>query len=174
MDARRAVTGDGERHRLIIFALMDPQVRAWPEAEVHKKFEKVRVLFVYAHHLVRMADLGFRKTHGAMFAAKLLHASEEWNAVRAAAVAAETFEQKADNFRRDSVLEALGLFVSPRPFEADYVGKKFFRETMAQDKVLGDFSALGRKLNVAAAMDAKIAATSHTFKCGGDCRRSDA
>src|SRR4029077_9128520 len=118
MDARRALTGDRESHRLIIFALMDPQARAWPEAEVHKKFEKVRVLFVYAHHLVRMADLGFRKTHGAVFTAKLLHASEEWNAVRAAAVAAETFEQKADNFRRDSVLEAFGFFVRARPFEA--------------------------------------------------------
>jgi hypothetical protein len=52
----------------------------------------VRILFVDAHYLVGMSEFCFGEADGAMFATKLLHAAEERDAVRAAAVAAEALE----------------------------------------------------------------------------------
>jgi hypothetical protein len=120
-----------------------------------------------------MPELCFRKAQRAVFAPELLHAAEERNAVGAAAIAAEAFEEQVGNFGRDSVLETFGFFVSARPFEADYVGEQFFREAMTQDEMLGDFLAFRRKLDLAAAADAEVAATGHAFERGGDSGRSD-
>ena len=123
VDAWGAVTGDGKGHRFVVVALMDAEAGAGPEAEVHEEFEKLRILFVDAHYLVGTAHFGFGEADGTVFAAEFLHAAEERDAVRAAAVAAEAFEQQIRNLGRDSVLEAFGFFVSTGPFEADYVGE---------------------------------------------------
>ncbi len=109
-----------------------------------------------------------------MFAAKLLHAAEEGDAVGAAAVAAEAFEQQVGDLGRDSVLEAFGFFVSAGPFEADYVGEQFFCEAVAQDEMLGDFLAFRREFDLAAAADAEVAAAGHALECSGDGGRRDA
>ena len=62
--------------------------------------------------------------------------------MRAATVAPETLEKQSGDFRRNSVLEALGFFVGARPFETDHVGEQFFGEAMAQNEVFGDFATL--------------------------------
>jgi len=137
VDAWGAVAGDGKGHRFVVFALMDAEAGAGPEAEVHEKSEELGILFVDAHYLVGTADFGFRKAQSTMFAAEFLHAAEKRDAVGAAAVAAEAFEQQFGDFGRDSVLEAFGFFVSAGPFEADYVSEQFLCEAVAQDEVLG-------------------------------------
>ena len=59
MDARGAMAGDGERHGLVVFALMDAQARAGTQIEVDEKFEEVGILFVNAQDFVIVSHLSF-------------------------------------------------------------------------------------------------------------------
>ena len=142
VNARRAAAGDGKSHGFVIFALVNAKARSGSKIEIHEKLEKVRIFLVNAQNFVRVAHFGFRKAHRAMFAAEILHAAEERNAVRAATVAPETLEKQSGDFRRNSVLEALGFIVGARPIEADHFGEKFFGKLMAHSEVLGDFATL--------------------------------
>ena len=94
--------------------------------------------------------------------------------MRAAAFAPESFQKQVGNLGRNAVLEALGFFVRARPFEADHVGEQLFGEAVAQDQMLRDAFALGRKLDLAAAANAQVAAAGHALERSGDGRRSHA
>jgi len=93
VNARRATAGDGERHGFVIFALVNSEARAGTKIEIHEKFQEVRIFFVHAEDFVSVAYFGFRKAHGAVFAAKSLHAAEERNTVRAAGITAKSLQE---------------------------------------------------------------------------------
>jgi hypothetical protein len=123
--------GDGDGHGLVIFALMDADVGAGAELEALHEFEELGIFFEDAQDFVGAGDFRVGQTHCAEFAAEFGHASEERNAVGAADVAAEAFQQQVGDFGRNAVLEAFGFFVGARPIDADHFGEKFFGEPVA-------------------------------------------
>jgi hypothetical protein len=123
MYPRRAMAGNVERHRFIVLALMDSQACSGPKREARNELKKFGVLFIHAQNFVRRAHFRIRQPHGSIFPPQSRQPAKQRNSVRAAAFASEALQQKAYNFGGNAVLEALGFFVSERPFESDHVGE---------------------------------------------------
>lgn len=155
--------GDRDGHGFVIFALMDADVGAGAELEAFHEFEELGVFFEDAQNFVGAGDFGVGQAHRAEFAAKLGHASEERNAVGAAHVAAEAFQQEVGDFRRNAVFEALGFFVSAGPIDADHFGEKLFGEAVAKHEMLRDSLPFCREGDAAVAHHAEVAGARHAL-----------
>ena len=162
MDAGGAAS-DRNGHGFVVFALMDANVGAGAELEALQEFEELGIFFEDAQNFVGAGDFRVGQTHRAEFAAQLGHASEKRNAVGAADVAAEAFQQKVGDFGGNAVLEALGFFVGARPIDADHFGEKFFGEPVAQDKVLRDSLPFCGEGDAPVAHHAEVAGARHAF-----------
>src|SRR5277367_6560891 len=136
MDASGAVARDCERHGLVIFAVEHADARGGTQVALLEEFEERGILLVDAQDFVGVADFGLGEFYGAVFAAKTRHPTEERHTVRAATLASKTREKQPRYFRRNSMLETLGLFMGARPFQTDNFSEEFFGEAMAQDEML--------------------------------------
>ena len=58
--------------------------------------------------------------------------------MRAADVAAKTFQQEFGDFRRNAMFKPLGFFVRAGPIDADHFGEKFFGQPVAKHEMLRD------------------------------------
>src|ERR1700731_4129336 len=98
VNALRAAACHGEGHGLIVLALVDGDARAGAQIEVLEEVEELGILFVHAQYFVQMSDFCLRKPDGTVLPAKLGHAPEKRDAVRAAAVAPKPLEQQVNDF----------------------------------------------------------------------------
>jgi hypothetical protein len=89
-----------------------------------------------------------------------------------AAISSEALQEQGCHFGGNSVLKPLGFFVRTRPFQADHIREKLFRQTMPEDQVLRDFPALGTQLNVAITTNPEVTAPSHALERRRDSRGS--
>src|SRR5271156_3977821 len=163
VDARGA-TADRNGHGLVVLALVDAQARAGAKLEAFHELEKLGIFFEDAENFVGAGDFGIRQPHRAEFSAQLGHSAEEWNAVRAADVAAEPLQQQRCDLRRNAVLQALGFFVRARPINADDVGEKLFSQPMTKNQVLRDSLPFHGKDDAAVAPDMQVAGAGHAFQ----------
>ncbi len=166
-------TANGYRHGLVILALVDAEAGAWTKLETFHELKKLGIFFEDAENFVGTGDLSVRQPHSSEFAPQLGHAAEEWDAVRAADVAAKPLEQQRRDLRRNAVFQALGFLVRSGPINADDVGKKFFGQAMAKNQMLGDSRALFRKDDAAVSADVQVTGPGHALERGGNSGRRD-
>ena len=93
-----------------------------------EEFKELGIFLIHTQHFIGVPHLGFGKADGAIVTPECGHTPKKWDTMRAAAIAAESLQQKAGNFRRDAVFESFGFFVGARPLEPDDVGEELFRE----------------------------------------------
>jgi len=172
MDPPGAAPGDGQRHSLVVFAIKNSHASGRAQISLLQKFEKRGIFLVHAQNFVRVPYFRLGKPQGAMLAAKTGHSSQKRNAVRASAVASESFKQQVRDFGRNAVFEAFGLFMRARPFQTDNFREKFFSEAMPKNKMLCRSLPFCRELDSSVPLHAQIAVASHAFQGRGHGRRS--
>ena len=155
--------GDRDGHGFVIFALMDADVGAGAELEAFHKLKKLGIFLEDAQDFVRAGDFGVGQAHRAEFAAQLGHTSEERNAVGAADVTAEAFQQEFGDFGRNAMFEAFGFFMGAGPIDADHFGEKFFSQPVAQDEMLRDSLPFFGERDAATAHHAQVASARHAL-----------
>jgi hypothetical protein len=167
------ISRDGERHGLVVFALVDAQARARAKVKSVEKFQESRVAFVDAQNFAGPSYLDLGEPEGAVLAAKMGHPAKERDTMRAAAIAAEAIEQESNDLGGDAVLEAFSFLMRAGPFETDHFGEKFFGEAMPEDQMLRGSLPLRGEFDAAVAAHAEITAASHALQRGRDGGRRD-
>ena len=102
------VRAQGHGFVILAFQNVDPGRR--PQVQALEKFEELAIFFVDANNFSRLCGAQFSQQHRAVLP-QLGDSAAHGDAVRATFLVAKTLEQQRLDFRRNRVLQALGLIV---------------------------------------------------------------
>jgi hypothetical protein len=157
------LVANGQRHCFVIFAAADASARSGVKRKSREKFQKFRIFFIDAEDFHALARGHFRERYCALFAPKFGQAALQGYAVGTETIGAKSGEKQFLDFRRDSVLEALGFIMCPRPVQANDFGEKFFGELVTHGKVVRHAASFSRKGDAAVAPDTKQSVARQTL-----------